>query len=183
MSNDLLQGFERLSPAKQKLLLARLRRQEEARAETPAGAPTQDIPPSPLRATGGPYPLSFAQQRLWFVDRLEPGNPAFNLADAVRVSGRLDAGVMARALSEVVRRHEALRTALHGPATADVSPEDVTVVEPLPAAPPAGVSPLTVPPRLLPALPGREGQPGEQATVAAGFVAREQELARRRTPR
>jgi predicted ATPase len=72
---------------------------------------------------------------------------------------------------------QALRTALHGPASADVSPEDVTVVEPPPAAPPAAGSSPTAPARSLPVPPGRKGQPVERVTVAAGFVAREQELA------
>ena len=55
------------------------------------------------------FPLTFAQQRLWFLDRLEPGNYANNIFRAVTWSGPLDAGVLRRALAEVVRRHEALR--------------------------------------------------------------------------
>jgi amino acid adenylation domain-containing protein len=58
----------------------------------------------------GEIPLSFGQQRLWVLDRLEPGSPVYNIAQAVRLRGRLDAGVLGRALGEVVRRHEALRT-------------------------------------------------------------------------
>ncbi|MEP7010062.1 MAG: amino acid adenylation domain-containing protein, partial [Acidobacteriota bacterium] len=58
----------------------------------------------------GPLPLSFAQQRLWFLDRLAPGNPYYNLPIALRVEGPLRADVLARSLSEIVRRHEALRT-------------------------------------------------------------------------
>ncbi|MCP4661299.1 MAG: amino acid adenylation domain-containing protein, partial [bacterium] len=55
-------------------------------------------------------PLSFAQQRLWFIDQLEPGSPMYNMASALRLSGRLDAAVLARSLNEIIRRHEALRT-------------------------------------------------------------------------
>ena len=55
-------------------------------------------------------PLSFAQQRLWFLDQLQPGNPLFNLGSAVRVTGPFDLGVLQRTLDEIVRRHEALRT-------------------------------------------------------------------------
>ncbi|HEX8118111.1 MAG TPA: amino acid adenylation domain-containing protein, partial [Pyrinomonadaceae bacterium] len=59
---------------------------------------------------GGSLPLSFAQQRLWFIDQLDPGSSAYNLASAVRLRGRLDADALRRTLSEVVRRHEVLRT-------------------------------------------------------------------------
>ncbi|HWS54702.1 MAG TPA: amino acid adenylation domain-containing protein, partial [Pyrinomonadaceae bacterium] len=55
-------------------------------------------------------PLSYAQQRLWFIEQLEPGNTIYNVPAAVRLEGELDAGALERALTEVVRRHESLRT-------------------------------------------------------------------------
>ncbi|MEA2693436.1 MAG: hypothetical protein QOJ16_2823, partial [Acidobacteriota bacterium] len=55
-------------------------------------------------------PLSFAQQRLWFLDQLEPGNPAYNMPAAFRLRGRLDRSALAASLDEIVRRHEVLRT-------------------------------------------------------------------------
>ncbi len=55
-------------------------------------------------------PLSFAQQRLWFVDQLEPGSTAYNMVIAVRLKGRLNIPALERCVSEVLRRHEALRT-------------------------------------------------------------------------
>ncbi|HEX3128898.1 MAG TPA: amino acid adenylation domain-containing protein, partial [Thermoanaerobaculia bacterium] len=61
-------------------------------------------------AEEGHYPLSFAQQRFWFLDRLEPGNTLYNLQVVVRLEGRLDMDVLGRALAEIVRRHEPLRT-------------------------------------------------------------------------
>ncbi|MFI8952925.1 condensation domain-containing protein, partial [Streptomyces sp. NPDC053750] len=57
-----------------------------------------------------PLPLSFAQQRLWFLDRLAPGTTSWNACAAVRVRGGLDVGVLGEALSVVVGRHEVLRT-------------------------------------------------------------------------
>ncbi|MBV7698620.1 non-ribosomal peptide synthetase [Streptomyces sp. TRM70350] len=57
-----------------------------------------------------PLELSFAQQRLWFLDRLMPDSAFYNFGTAVRVRGPLDAGLLARALSAVVARHETLRT-------------------------------------------------------------------------
>ncbi|HYH79975.1 MAG TPA: condensation domain-containing protein, partial [Longimicrobium sp.] len=58
----------------------------------------------------GDLPLSFAQQRLWFIDQLEPGSAAYNVSVALRLRGGLDAGALTWALGEVVRRHEVLRT-------------------------------------------------------------------------
>ncbi|HYG64177.1 MAG TPA: amino acid adenylation domain-containing protein, partial [Thermoanaerobaculia bacterium] len=57
-----------------------------------------------------PLPLSFAQQRLWFIDQLEPGSPLYNMPVALRAEGPLDCGVLALTLGEIVRRHEGLRT-------------------------------------------------------------------------
>ncbi|MDP9360621.1 MAG: amino acid adenylation domain-containing protein [Acidobacteriota bacterium] len=57
-----------------------------------------------------PLPLSFAQQRLWFIDQLESKSPIYNMPVALRVEGPLQIAVVERALSEIVRRHESLRT-------------------------------------------------------------------------
>ncbi len=57
-----------------------------------------------------PAPLSFSQERLWFIDQLEPGNPAYNISTALRLRGDLDLAALSAAFSEIVRRHEVLRT-------------------------------------------------------------------------
>ena len=57
-----------------------------------------------------PAPLSFAQQRLWFIDRFVPNSPTYNISDALRLQGSLDLKALEWAMSEVVRRHEVLRT-------------------------------------------------------------------------
>ncbi|HEX2093748.1 MAG TPA: condensation domain-containing protein, partial [Longimicrobiaceae bacterium] len=59
---------------------------------------------------GGRLPLSFAQQRLWLVDRLEPESAAYNMPFALRLRGALDGGALRRSLDALVRRHETLRT-------------------------------------------------------------------------
>ena len=81
---------------------------EEVRRRREKGAPPERIPRRPPGFD--PLPASFAQERLWFLDRLEPGNTAFNMGSSLRLRGRLDAGALERALNEVVRRHESLRT-------------------------------------------------------------------------
>jgi amino acid adenylation domain-containing protein len=87
--------------------VAQLARQVEA--ATRAGAGVEEMP---LRAVARDreLPLSFAQQRMWFVHQLDPSDPLYNIPFALRLTGRLDLAVLARALDEIVRRHESLRT-------------------------------------------------------------------------
>ncbi|MET0397470.1 MAG: amino acid adenylation domain-containing protein, partial [Longimicrobiaceae bacterium] len=102
------------------------RRVEAMRA---AAIPLDGAPPlAPVPRDGRPLPLSFAQQRLWLVDRLEPGSIAYNMPLAARLRGALDARALERALAEVARRHESLRTVFDG-----AGADPVQVV--LPAAP------------------------------------------------
>ncbi|MDB4951817.1 MAG: tycC2, partial [Gemmatimonadetes bacterium] len=74
-----------------------------------------DVPPLPpvlALDRSGPLPLSFAQERLWFLDRLQPGGTFYNVPVPLRLEGALDTGALERALGEIVRRHEVLRTTL-----------------------------------------------------------------------
>jgi amino acid adenylation domain-containing protein len=80
-------------------------RVEAALAEEQATAP----PIEPAPRDGHP-PLSFAQQRLWFLEQVDPGTPVYLMPAAVRLSGPLDADALERAVDAVVRRHEVLRT-------------------------------------------------------------------------
>ena len=61
-------------------------------------------------ASDAPLPLSYSQRQLWFLDQLAPGNPFYNNPAALGLQGPLDVAALERALTEVVRRHEALRT-------------------------------------------------------------------------
>jgi fengycin family lipopeptide synthetase B len=69
--------------------------------------------PDPIRAARrdcAPIPLSLFQQRLWFLEQLVPGNPAYVIPQEIRFRGKLDGAALQRVLNEVVRRHESLRT-------------------------------------------------------------------------
>ncbi|HKV10311.1 MAG TPA: amino acid adenylation domain-containing protein, partial [Thermoanaerobaculia bacterium] len=119
---------------------------EEAR-RTGAVPPAPPLVPVPR---GGNLPLSFAQQRLWFIDRVQPGSPLYNVAAALRVEGPLDPEILARCLGEIVRRHEALRTVFAAP---EGAPEQVIL-------PPA---PFELPVVDLAGLPEAEALAGEEA--------------------
>ena len=73
-----------------------------------AGLPV--LPPVVPVDRDRPLPLSFAQERLWFLDRLEGGSASYNIPAALRLRGALDVDALERSLGEIVRRHESLRT-------------------------------------------------------------------------
>jgi amino acid adenylation domain-containing protein len=100
-----------------------------AEGALPAAPPAPPILP---RVDHSDLPLSFAQQRLWLLDRLEPGAAVYNLPSPRAIRGPLDAAVLERALREVVSRHEVLRTSFA---------VDAASGEPRPVvAPPGGFS-------------------------------------------
>ena len=98
---DLADRVSQLSDADREKLEQRLRGQW-------ADRPRKDeaFPP---RAEG-PLPLSYAQERLWFLDRLETTGPAYNVPVALRLTGQLDRAALQSALDALVQRHEVLRT-------------------------------------------------------------------------
>ena len=80
---------------------------QEATAVTISAQP---IPPAPK---GENVPLSFAQQRLWLLDQLEPDNNTYNISILLRLTGNLDHQALNQAINEVIKRHDILRTTFH----------------------------------------------------------------------
>ncbi|MBG0815686.1 non-ribosomal peptide synthetase/MFS transporter [Planomonospora sp. ID82291] len=110
-----------LSPAKRALLLRRLRGDAGAAAS-----------PIPRRPAGTPAPLTFSQERVWFLDQLDPGDAAFTMCLAQRWRGRLDLDALRDAVAAVVARHESLRTrfrAEDGTPVQEVVPDAAVAVE------------------------------------------------------
>ncbi|HEX6041750.1 condensation domain-containing protein, partial [Longimicrobium sp.] len=85
---------------------------ERVEALRSAGA-RAGVPPVVPAPRDGPLPLSFAQQRLWLVDRMDPGSAAYVIPYALRLRGALDAAALRAALGGVAARHEVLRTTFH----------------------------------------------------------------------
>jgi amino acid adenylation domain-containing protein len=74
------------------------------------GGAQEETRPLVRVARNAPLPLSFAQQRLWFLHQLEPTSAVYNMSGSARLLGRLDPAALMQSLSEIVRRHESLRT-------------------------------------------------------------------------
>ncbi|WP_223644877.1 non-ribosomal peptide synthetase [Corallococcus sp. EGB] len=125
MSHELSKRIANLSPEKRAELLKKMAAQKAT-----AGTSAQGL--IPVQDRSRPLPLSFAQQRLWFIDQLQPGTSLYNVPMAVRLEGPLDVALLERALREVVRRHEVLRTTFREDASGPVqvvSPEPVLTLE------------------------------------------------------
>ena len=99
--SEISERIEALSPEKLALLSARLKEKNKQRVKR------QSIP---RRADAGSYPLSLEQQRLWFMNQLQPNSSFYNMGGAMRLTGELDVAVLEQTLTEIVRRHEALRS-------------------------------------------------------------------------
>ncbi|HEX8282851.1 MAG TPA: amino acid adenylation domain-containing protein [Pyrinomonadaceae bacterium] len=120
-------------------------------ASRQAASPVGEAPPLVRAARTDALPLSFAQQRLWFLEQLEPGGTAYNIPVALRLSGALDADALEASLNDLIRRHETLRTTFRV-----VGNEPAQVVAPF--------EPLALPLIDLSALP-RERAEAEAVTL------------------
>ncbi|MFG6101405.1 amino acid adenylation domain-containing protein [Leptothoe sp. EHU-05/26/07-4] len=98
---EILARAAKLSPTKKALLEKRLRGEAESSSRSSIVV---------RRFSVAPLPLSFGQQRLWFLQRLEPDNSFYNEHFAIRLIGLLDVAALEKSLNEVVKRHEVLRT-------------------------------------------------------------------------
>jgi hypothetical protein len=124
-----LDSLSKLSPERRALLALRLKekRAGAGRNDSTPGRGEDDVrelagqaasrerhlsvAPPVVRATRGEeIPLSFAQQRLWFIDQLEPGKAVYNVIAAVRLVGPLNVAALEESFNEIERRHETLRT-------------------------------------------------------------------------
>jgi amino acid adenylation domain-containing protein len=101
MSNETLDRNAALLAARQELLKRRLQGGARPGPDADAIRPREDA---------GPAPLSYAQRRLWVLHRIDPRDTTYNEVAAYRLEGALDVGALERALNEVVRRHEVLRS-------------------------------------------------------------------------
>src|SRR4028119_1080625 len=118
---DLAARIAALPPEKRAQLEAHLRK-------SGMSLPTTNrIPRRPVSeaASSRRIPLSFAQQRLWFLDQLEPNNPAYNIPVAFRFTGKLNVAALEGSIVEIVRRHQTLRTSF-----ANDGNEPVAVIAP-----------------------------------------------------
>ncbi|MEH2382482.1 MAG: amino acid adenylation domain-containing protein [Nostoc sp.] len=99
--SDLIKDIANLSVEKRQLLLQRLSQKKENTSRTKITSQSRD---------SNIFPLSFAQQRLWFLEQLKPGNSFYNQPGVVRLIGALNVAVLEQSFNEIIRRHEALRT-------------------------------------------------------------------------
>ena len=103
--------LNQLSPAQRDALLKKLR---EQKAGQPAPARHfRDLPIPPVARNLRDYPLSFAQERLWFLEQLEEGSAAYNVAAALELQGSLEPHLLQQTFQRIIQRHESLRTSFH----------------------------------------------------------------------
>src|SRR4051794_38064184 len=101
--SDISKRIANLSPEKLARLQKKLKQQAGDRS-------SPDQPRLSARASGGPSPLSFGQERLWFVDQLQPNSPAYNIPAIFPLFGPISPDVLERCIAEIARRHQIQRT-------------------------------------------------------------------------
>ncbi|WP_306423302.1 non-ribosomal peptide synthetase [Nostoc favosum] len=99
-NSEIIKRRSQLSPAKQAILEKRLRGESEYNQEIPI----------PRRTQQSPCPLSLPQQRLWFIQQLEPQNSAYNEFACLQLKGAVNFAILERSFNEIIKRHESLRT-------------------------------------------------------------------------
>jgi tyrocidine synthetase-2 len=104
---DISERISALTPEQRALFEARLK-QKGLRTDVTA---VQTIPRRQDRDRST-CPASIDQERLWFIDQLQPGNNAYNIFNASRIRGSLNLPIMERVINELIQRHEVLRTTL-----------------------------------------------------------------------
>ena len=110
---NLLANFNDLSIEQRKALIVLLKRRGISLSQLPIASVKRDAP----------LPLSYGQQRLWFLAQLEPDSSAYHIADAVWLNGKVDASALQRSVDDLVARHEGFRTTFH-----DVNGKAVQVI-------------------------------------------------------
>ncbi|MDY7095146.1 MAG: amino acid adenylation domain-containing protein [Acidobacteriota bacterium] len=135
---ELSQRKAGLSQAKRALLAQKLRRKRGGAApkDSPSSSSASSSAPSPAAASAQTTvatiprrpadapaaPLSFTQERLWFLQKLEPASSAYNLVDAFRLDGKIQVELLERALTAVVKRQQVLRSAFEEGSEASQGP-------------------------------------------------------------
>ncbi len=94
-----------LSVEEKKALAAKLLRQKQQKQQKKQSRAKAKAKKQPKK-----FPLSYAQQRLWLLDQLDSGNPAYNIPGAIKIEGRINIGVLEQSFRELIQRHEILRT-------------------------------------------------------------------------
>ncbi|MDF5726915.1 MAG: amino acid adenylation domain-containing protein [Rhizonema sp. PD38] len=120
--SDILKRLETLSQEKRELILQKLKKQQQSAQENHRKTPIL----TPISREQS-LPLSFAQQRLWFLDQLEGENCVYNVPFFWEISGFINIAALKQAIREIVQRHEVLRTSF---AVVDVEP--IQVIHPYP---------------------------------------------------
>jgi amino acid adenylation domain-containing protein/non-ribosomal peptide synthase protein (TIGR01720 family) len=107
--SDVAARLAALAPGQRSALLHELRQRQISAAASSAAGTAIPLLPRPDPAL---FPLSFAQQRVWFLEQFEPGTPQHNMPTVLALDGELDLAALQRALDALVTRHESLRTTL-----------------------------------------------------------------------